>query len=148
MGLDTKTDWLSVAMWLWLWLGESLERAMRRVGGWCEIAASLGIIQLENWVSCGTVASRYELEHVYRKDIVGIRHQTTADEDSRKFSTCCSELQSVWISDSAIVTCIYDLHVFNTYRYPSKRRLQSHSYTREYLCVGLSEYSFLFRTFY
>jgi hypothetical protein len=27
----------------------------------------------------------------------------------KKRSACCSELQSVWISDSAIVTCKYDL---------------------------------------
>jgi hypothetical protein len=35
-------------------------------------------------------------------------YQTT-DEDSsvRKGSVCCSELQSIWISDSAIVTCSY-----------------------------------------
>jgi hypothetical protein len=30
---------------------ESLETAVRRVGGWCEMAASLGVSQLEQWVS-------------------------------------------------------------------------------------------------
>jgi hypothetical protein len=45
------------------------------------------------------------------EDIVAIRHQPTTGEDSRlrRVRTCCSELQSVWISDSAIVTCSYDL---------------------------------------
>jgi hypothetical protein len=37
------------------------------------------------------------------------RYQTTTGEDSRlrRPSTCCSELQSVWISNSAIVTGSY-----------------------------------------
>jgi hypothetical protein len=34
------------------------------------------------------------------EDIVGILHQATTGEDSM----CCSELQSLWISDSAIIT--------------------------------------------
>jgi hypothetical protein len=41
----------------------------------------------------------------------------------RRFSTCCSELQSVWINDRAIVTCSYDLQVFNKSNYQSKPRI-------------------------
>jgi hypothetical protein len=39
-------------------LEESLETAVRRAGVWCEMAASLAVSQLEQGVSCGTVASR------------------------------------------------------------------------------------------
>jgi hypothetical protein len=40
------------------------------------------------------------------------RYQATTGEDTagwKKLSVSCSELQSVWISDSAIVMHIYDL---------------------------------------
>jgi hypothetical protein len=49
---------------------------------------------------------------VEAEGIVVICHQETIGEDTadrEDFSTCCSELQSVWISDSAVVTCSYDL---------------------------------------
>jgi hypothetical protein len=39
-------------------LEKSLETAVRRLGGWYEMAASLGVIQLEQWVSCETVAGQ------------------------------------------------------------------------------------------
>jgi hypothetical protein len=35
---------------------ESPETAVRRVGGWCEMAASLGVSQLEQSISCEIVA--------------------------------------------------------------------------------------------
>jgi hypothetical protein len=40
------------------------------------------------------------------------RYQATTGEDNRglrRLRTCCSEPQSVWISDSAIVMCSYEL---------------------------------------
>jgi hypothetical protein len=42
---------------------------------------------------------------------VGCRYQTTTAEDGRlrTINTCCSELMSVLIVDSTIVTCSYDL---------------------------------------
>jgi hypothetical protein len=45
------------------------------------------------------------------EDIVEIRQQATTGEDIRlrRFIACCSEMQSVRISDSAIVIYIYDL---------------------------------------
>jgi hypothetical protein len=45
------------------------------------------------------------------EDIVGIRHQAATGEDTADWedSKCCSELQSVWISDSAIIACSYEL---------------------------------------
>jgi hypothetical protein len=49
-----------------------------------------------------------------------------------RLSTCCSELQNMWISDSAIVICSYDQKVFNKSNYQSKLRLQSHAYTWQY----------------
>jgi hypothetical protein len=55
---DLLIDWPSVVMWLWLDLRESLETAVRRRRGWCEMVASLGVSQLEIWVSCGTVAGQ------------------------------------------------------------------------------------------
>jgi hypothetical protein len=44
-------------------------------------------------------------------DIVEIRHQATTGENTAdwEISTSCNKLWSVWISDSAIVTCGYDL---------------------------------------
>jgi hypothetical protein len=36
----------------------SLETAVRRVGDWCEMAANLGVSQLEQWVSCETDAGQ------------------------------------------------------------------------------------------
>jgi hypothetical protein len=53
---------------------------------------------------------------------VGSRYHATNGEHSR-FSACCSELQSVRISDSAIVSCSYDLWAFNKSNYQSKHRL-------------------------
>jgi hypothetical protein len=34
------------------YITRSLETAVRRVGGWCEMADSLGVSQLEQLVSC------------------------------------------------------------------------------------------------
>jgi hypothetical protein len=51
----------------------------------------------------------------------------------RELSTCCSELQSVWIIDSAIVTCSYVLYVFIKSNYQFKPCLYSHSYTWQYI---------------
>jgi hypothetical protein len=45
----------------------------------------------------------------------------------RRLSTCSSELQSVGISDTGIVTASYDLCVFNKSNYQSKAYLQAHS---------------------
>jgi hypothetical protein len=42
------------------------------------------------------------------EDIIGIRHQATTGEDTADWEDF-SELQDVWISDSAVVTCSYDL---------------------------------------
>jgi hypothetical protein len=39
-------------------LEESLETAVKRVGGWCKMAATLVVSQLEQGVCCETVASR------------------------------------------------------------------------------------------
>jgi hypothetical protein len=41
----------------------------------------------------------------------------------RRLNTCCSELQNVWISDSAVVTSIYKMQVFNKSNYQSTTRL-------------------------
>jgi hypothetical protein len=46
-----------------LWLRESLKTAVRGVGGWCELAASLGVSQLEQWVNYETLASQSRREH-------------------------------------------------------------------------------------
>jgi hypothetical protein len=45
---------------------------------------------------------------------VGSHYQATTGEDTagwKRLSVCCSELQSVRISDSVIVTCSYELCV-------------------------------------
>jgi hypothetical protein len=43
----------------------------------------------------------------------------------RRLNTWCSELQSVWISDGAIVAYSYDLKVVSKSNYQSKPRLYS-----------------------
>jgi hypothetical protein len=45
--------------------------------------------------------------------VVGIRHQVATVEDAADWedSTCCSELQSVWNSDIAIIACSSELRV-------------------------------------
>jgi hypothetical protein len=59
----------------------------------------------------------------------------------RRLSTCCIELQSMWISNSAIVTCSYVLQEFSKSNYQSKPRLQSpihvtlHTYTAKAIPV-------------
>jgi hypothetical protein len=40
----------------------------------------------------------------------------------KRLSTCCSELQSVWISDSAVAACSNGLQVFNKSNYQFKPR--------------------------
>jgi hypothetical protein len=46
----------------------------------------------------------------FRRHDPGSRRASTGeDTEDRRFSTCCSELQSVLISDSVMVTCSYDL---------------------------------------
>jgi hypothetical protein len=40
----------------------------------------------------------------------------------RRLSACHSEVQSVWIIDSAIITCSYQLYVFSKSNYQSKPR--------------------------
>jgi hypothetical protein len=56
---DLLTDWPSVAMWLWLWLRDSLEMAVITVGGWCEIAGSLRGREPDRR-GTSTVGSRYQ----------------------------------------------------------------------------------------
>jgi hypothetical protein len=91
-------------------LEESREKAVRSVG-WCEIAASLEVSWGNEWVVRQSPAS---------KDVNTEYEEATALEDVpgdnrwrysrlRRLSACCSELQSVWISDSAVVTCSYGL---------------------------------------
>jgi hypothetical protein len=61
-------------------LRESLEMTVRRVGVWCEMAASLGVGQ---WVSCETVAGQYGRERgSWGSYSVGNRYQATTGEDT------------------------------------------------------------------
>jgi hypothetical protein len=39
-------------------LEKSLEKAIRRVGGWCEMDSSMGVSQLEQLVSCEAVSGQ------------------------------------------------------------------------------------------
>jgi hypothetical protein len=69
---------------------------------------------------------------------VGSRYQATTSEDSRlrRLSTYYNELQSVWISDSATVTCRNDLQVFNRLYYQSKP-VYSHTKSRDSIVRNL-----------
>jgi hypothetical protein len=81
-------------------VGELLKGPMRFSP--CELLLS----EVGSWGS-GTVRE----PRARRTPAVGSRYQTTTGEDSRlrRLSACCSELQSVRIRDSAIVTCSYVL---------------------------------------
>jgi hypothetical protein len=97
--------------------------SIRRVGGWYEIAASLGV---KLW------SSRRPVRAWTRKLRYLRRWKPLPDNDwwthsrLRSFSACWSELQSVWISNSAIVTCSYELcvYMFNKSNCQSKPRLK------------------------
>jgi hypothetical protein len=83
-----------------------------------------------------------KLKHKTIEDTVGIRNPTTANEHKlRRLSTCYSysELQNVWISRSTVITCSYDLYVFNKSSYQSKRLL--YSVTRDRIIILRYTYS-------
>jgi hypothetical protein len=56
------------------------------------------------------------------EETVVIRHQATTGEDTADWEDLVHAVVncSVWISDSAIVTCSYDLKLFNKSDYKSK----------------------------
>jgi hypothetical protein len=55
-------------------------------------------------VSCGTFAS------LLKEDTLRIRYQEKASENElRNVCMCCSEKTSIKISDSVIISCIYQL---------------------------------------
>jgi hypothetical protein len=76
------------------------------------------------------------------EDTAEISHQQMTGEDTAEWEDLvCAVVncRNVRISDSAIVTCSYDLWVFNKSNYQSKTRLQSlhnNVTTHEYLCVS------------
>jgi hypothetical protein len=90
-------------------LPESLQMAVRIVC-WCEIAGSL------QGREHGSRGHRWDLSP-------GTAGEDTADwEDLVSAALNC---WCVWISDSAIVSCSYDLHEFSKSNYQSTPRLQS-----------------------
>jgi hypothetical protein len=59
--------------------------------------------------SNGLGESRQPVMILAEEDNVGIRYQAIANEDQlRRISICCSELQITWISDSPIIFCSYE----------------------------------------
>jgi hypothetical protein len=66
---------------------------------------------LWEWAIYGRVTSLYKRENGSRGHCWDLSPGNALWTHSilRRFHTCCSELQSVWISDSTIVTCSYDL---------------------------------------
>jgi hypothetical protein len=111
----------------------SLEMAVISIGGWCEVAASLGVSRVEWvgwWVSellrgllrfspgelllleAGSWGTGTFWEPRGRGTFAVGSHYQKAGEDTAGWlylSVWCSELQSVWTSDSAIVTFSYNM---------------------------------------
>jgi hypothetical protein len=96
---DLLTHWQSVAMWLWFASG---------FGSWKPLSSAPELqwdrrqpartwsLEQENW----GILWRW-------KSLPG--NNRWRYSRLRRLSTCCRGLQSVWISDSVIVTCSYDL---------------------------------------
>jgi hypothetical protein len=118
-----------------------LQTAVRRVGGWCEMAAGLEVSHLEQWVTCRTVAAGRKVS-TQAEDIVGICYEPTTGEDTADWecllTTCRSKLLRVWISDSATVTCRYDLQVFNKSSYEPKPHTMTWQYCGKTSELGVS----------
>jgi hypothetical protein len=60
-----------------------------------------------------------------RGHILGIRYQA-GKWIHRKYSVCRSEKSSGWIIESAVIACVYDIHVFSKSSYQYKPRAYSH----------------------
>jgi hypothetical protein len=56
---------------------------VRIVGGWCEMAASFEVTQLEKWVSSETVSGQWGREHgSWGSYGIGSRYQVTTGDDT------------------------------------------------------------------
>jgi hypothetical protein len=137
-------------------LREYLETAVRRVWGWCEMAASLGVREMEwssEFGSWKPVSSPWKLqwnrrqtartwsnEHVsWRIYGVGSHYQTTTGEDTVdaedlvRIAVNCR--LCVWISDGAIVTCSHELFRSSINPITNSNLVYSQSYTLQYLQI-------------
>jgi hypothetical protein len=128
-----------------LLLRESTEAIVRR-GGWCERAASLGVCQLEQRVSCETVAGQKrtwtpKLRKLWRwKPLPG--HNRWRYRRLR-FRTCYSELHSAWISVSDITFCNSSINPIT-----NPRPVYSHSYTLQYIHLKGLRFHWFLASFY
>jgi hypothetical protein len=101
---------VNVEEWVGLWISESVRGLLRFSP--CELllleAGSWGTRTIREPRGRGTSA-------------VGSRYQKTVADKAgwEDLSVCCSEMQSVWFSDSATVTCNYYQKVFNKSNYQS-----------------------------
>jgi hypothetical protein len=116
---DISLDWpssVSECSWVkWSELVSELVRELRQFSRY-----ELLLLEAGSWST-----ERVRETRVRGTSAVGSRYQATTGEDTadRRISTGCSELQSVWITDSPILTCSYDLSEFNKPNYQSTPRL-------------------------
>jgi hypothetical protein len=73
---DWLTDWPSVTMSLWLWLGESIKTKVWRVGGLCEMAPRLRFSWSNQWVVKATPATK----DVKKTEVEENRYHATTSE--------------------------------------------------------------------
>jgi hypothetical protein len=113
---DRQTDWLSVAMWLWLWLRDSLETAIKVIN-----YSQNSRRPVRTWTRKLRKLRRW-------KPLPGNNLSTYSR--LRSFRTCYSELQSL-ISISAIVFVVaFCKSSVNSITNPNP--VYSHAHTRQY----------------
>jgi hypothetical protein len=117
---------------------------------WSELVGEQSVRVLPQFSRCELLlleAGNWGKVYFWNSDLgVGSRHQTTAGEGSRRrrLGACCSKLQSVLISDSAIVICSYDLLVNPI---TNQKLVYSESYTWQYY-VDLQVLHWLYQDYF
>jgi hypothetical protein len=111
---DVLVDWPSIAMWLWLWLDFELVHCSE--GKWRVGRRVTKLVREHQFSHCELLLSEGSIwgMGIVREPRV-CRWKPLPGNDwwrhcwLKRLSTCYSELRSLWISNSAIVTCNYDL---------------------------------------
>jgi hypothetical protein len=82
----------------------------RRLGGWCEMAARLGVascrltVEFYTW-GCEDRTRAREAEEFPLLEVVARERLVKTQQVQKRLSGCCGDLWIVEISDSAVITC-------------------------------------------
>lgn len=72
-------------------------------------------------------AAEHESRAMY---IIGCRYQAATSEDLKDLALCFSEKSNEWINERAVITCSYDLYVFNKTNNQFRPHVQSLTHDR------------------